>query len=114
MDGHFRAFSFVDRITLVQPGVSVRGFYQIPKILDSFPVALVAEATGQLAAWSAMAALDFKVRPVAGIAASIELLSSVRPGQTLELSATIDSLDTEAVSYCGIAQCDGKTVVKLN
>lgn len=114
MDGHFRAFSFVDRITSVQPGVSVRGVYHIPANLDAFPIALVAEATGQLAAWSAMAALDFKVRPVAGIAASIELLSPIRPGQTLELSADLDSVDTEAVSYCGVAHADGKPIVKLN
>jgi 3-hydroxymyristoyl/3-hydroxydecanoyl-(acyl carrier protein) dehydratase len=114
MDEHFRAFSFVDRITSVQPGVSIRGIYQIPEHIDSFPQALVAEATGQLAAWSAMAALDFKVRPVAGIAASVELLSIVRPGQTLELSATIDSVDAEAVSYCGLTHADGKPVVKLN
>lgn len=114
MDGHFRAFSFVDRIVSVQPGVSARGIYQVPGALKFFPVPLVAEAVGQLAAWSAMAALDFKVRPVAGIAASVELLSSVRPGQTVELSVEIDTVDMDAVSYSGIARADGKPVVKLN
>jgi hypothetical protein len=30
MDGHFHAFTFVNRITAIQPGTSVRGNYSIP------------------------------------------------------------------------------------
>src|SRR5277367_3020369 len=101
MDGHFRAFSFVDRITSIQPGVRVHGIYHIPSGIDEFPIALAAEASGQLAAWMAMAALDFKVRPVAGIAPIIELLSPPRPGQTLELDAEIESLESDAFAYSG-------------
>ena len=111
MDGHFRAFSFVDRIT--QPGVHVRGVYQIPSGISEFPISLVAEACGQLAAWTAMAALDFKLRPVAGIAPVIELLSSVRPGQTLELASDIESLDSEAVAYSSVASVNGTPVLRL-
>ena len=114
MTGHFRAFSFVDRITSVQLGSQVCGAYQIPPGVGVFYRPLIAEAVGQLAAWAAMAALEFKVRPVAGIAASIELLAEVQPGQTLELAAEIDSVDSEAVSYCGTATVDGKPVIKLN
>ena len=114
MDGHFRAFSFVDRITSVQLGSHVRGAYQIPSGVGVFYRPLIAEAVGQLAAWAAMAAMDFKVRPVAGIASSIELLAEVQPGQTLELAAEIESVDTEAVSYCGSATVEGKPVMKLN
>lgn len=114
MDGHFRAFSFVDRITSVQVGSRIRGAYQIPPGAGVFYRPLIAEAVGQLAAWASMAAMDFKVRPVAGIAASIELLAEVQPGQTLELAADIDSVDNEAVSYCGTALVDGKPVIKLN
>ncbi len=114
MDGHFRAFSFVDRITSVQAGSRVCGTYQIPPGVGVFYRPLIAEAVGQLAAWASMAALDFKVRPVAGIAASIELLAEVRPGQTLELAADIESVDNEAVSYCGTALVEGKPVIKLN
>ena len=112
--GHFRAFSFVDRITSDQPGVKICGTYQIPAGIDSFDRPLIAEAVGQLAAWSAMAAVDFKVRPVAGIAASVELLQAVRPGQTLQLAADIETVDNEAVSYCGEAFVDGVQVIKLN
>lgn len=113
MDGHFRAFSFVDRIASVEPGVRIRGAYRIPADIPEFPGSLVSEAVGQLAAWSAMAALDFKVRPVAGLAGRIELLSEVRPGQTLELAAGIETAEMDAVAYGGTAHADGRPVVVL-
>jgi len=56
MDHHFRALSFVDRITAFEPGVRVSGSDQIPAGIAEFPLSLVAEATGQFAAWSARAA----------------------------------------------------------
>ena len=111
MDGHFSAFSFVDRIT--RPGLQLRGLYQIPAGIKEFPLSLTAEACGQLAAWTAMATHDFKLRPVAGIAPVIELLKPVHPGQTLELEAEIESLDAEAVSYSAVAKVDGLPVLRL-
>jgi 3-hydroxymyristoyl/3-hydroxydecanoyl-(acyl carrier protein) dehydratase len=114
MDGHFRAFSFVDWITGVESGVCIQGRYVVPSALESFPVSLVAEATGQLAAWSAMAAIGFTHRPVAGIAGRIELISAVRPGQILELAAEIESLDTETVAYSGAAHAGGVPVIRLH
>jgi len=113
MDEHFRAFSFVDRIHVIQPGVRIRGSYAIPSAITSFPASLVAEAVGQLAAWAAMAALDFKSRPVAGLAASIELLSPVHPGQVLELAADLETVDTEAVAYGGTAHVGGVPALRL-
>lgn len=113
MNEHFRAFSFVDRITSLNAGVSVEGSYAIPADVDSFPDLLVAEAVGQLAAWSAMAAVDFKYRPVAGLAEKVELFSSVRPGQTLKLAADLQSADSEAVAYGGTAHADGVPVIRL-
>ena len=113
MDEHFRAFSFVDRIDSVQPGVSIRGRYQIPPALTAFSASLVAEAVGQLAAWAAMAAVDFQRRPVAGIAAEIDLLAPVRPGQVLELAAELETVDDEAAAYGGTAHADGIAVIRL-
>jgi 3-hydroxymyristoyl/3-hydroxydecanoyl-(acyl carrier protein) dehydratase len=110
---HFRAFSFVDRITSLNPGVSIRGQYSIPSNLGVFPTSLVGEAIGQLAAWAAMAALDFRRRPIAGIAGMVEYLSPARPGQVLELGVDIESLDDEAVSYNGSASADGVPVIRL-
>src|SRR5512137_2052805 len=113
MDGHFRAFSFVDRITELRPGVAIRGCYTIPPAVPRFPLSLVAEAVGQLAAWAAMAAVDFTHRPVAGIAGKVELLSAVRPGQLLDLAAELESVDTETVGYRGTAHADGIPVIRL-
>jgi 3-hydroxymyristoyl/3-hydroxydecanoyl-(acyl carrier protein) dehydratase len=114
MELRYRAFSFVDRITSVQAGREVAGLYAVPGGLESFPASLAAEAVGQLAAWSAMAALDFRSRPVAGLAAAIELLGPVRPGQVLQLAAQLESVDEEAVSYGGTASVGGVTVIRLS
>jgi len=116
MSPHFRAFTFVDRILSVEGdgGVTVRGAYAIPDKVERFPHLLAAEATGQLAAWVAMAKLDFRLRPVAGIAARVDLLTPPRPGQTLELAADIETLDDSAVAYHGVAMADGAPVVRLH
>ena len=121
MDHHFRAFSFVDRITAIEPGVRISGSYTIPAALAEFPMShagfplsLVAEATGQLAAWSAMAKIDFSHRPVAGLAGRVELLREVRPGETLELSAELENADTSDVAYGGCASVNGEPVLRLH
>jgi hypothetical protein len=74
VDAHFRAFSFVDRITSVQNATDICGRYAIPSDVAEFPGALVSEAVGQLAAWAAMSALKFTHRPIAGLAGCIEFL----------------------------------------
>ena len=80
MDAHFRAFSFVDRITSVRNGTQIRGHYAIPSDVDEFPVSLVGEAVGQLAAWAAMSALKFTHRPIAGLAGCIEFPGGAERG----------------------------------
>ena len=55
MSQHFRAFSFVDRILADETGKSISGRYAIPAGIADFPLSLVSEAIGQLAAWSSMA-----------------------------------------------------------
>jgi len=79
MGGRFGAFSFVDRITHVEPGLRVRGRYHVPARVAEFPAALVAEAIGQLAAWASMAQLEFRRRPVAGLARETRFLRVARP-----------------------------------
>jgi len=113
MDPHFRAFSFVDRITSFESGDRIHGEYLIPSGLDNFTASLVAEAVGQLAAWAAMATVDFKRRPVAGLAGEIVLLHPVRPGQRLELAVDLDTVDLDAASYAGTAHADGIPVIRL-
>jgi hypothetical protein len=82
--------------------------------LRDFPLALVGEAIGQLAAWAAMAAVEFGQRPVAGLAGSIELLHAPRPGRVLELAAEIEQVDTESEEYRGTAHVDGTPVMRLH
>jgi 3-hydroxymyristoyl/3-hydroxydecanoyl-(acyl carrier protein) dehydratase len=113
MDEHFRAFSFVERITSVEDGRRIRGRYAIPSGLNEFPLALVAEAVGQLAAWAGMAAVNFDQRPVAGLAGCIELLPAPRAGQVLELAADLENVDAESAEYSGSAHVDGRLVMRL-
>lgn len=114
MNGHFRAFSFVDRITSLREASRVEGYYVIPGELTDFPPCLAAEAVGQLAAWAAMKAANFARRPVAGLAGRVDLLGNARPGQLLELSVDIESLDDEAISYRGAAAIGGAPIIRLH
>jgi 3-hydroxymyristoyl/3-hydroxydecanoyl-(acyl carrier protein) dehydratase len=114
MDGHFRAFSFVDRVLDVEPGVRAQGRYAVPAALACFPTALVAESVGQLAAWLGMAATEFQRRPVAGLAGRIEILSDVQPGQLLDLEVELQQVDAEAIAYRGLAKSNGKVLLRLD
>lgn len=111
--GHFAAFSFVDRITEFVPGTRARGCFAIPATLPAFPACLVAEATGQLAAWAAMAHIAFRGRPVAALANETRFLAEAAPGQTLELAVDIEHCDDEAVAYRGQAHAGGVALLEL-
>jgi 3-hydroxymyristoyl/3-hydroxydecanoyl-(acyl carrier protein) dehydratase len=108
----FRAFSFVDRITR-SAGGRIEGHYTVPAKSSCFPAALMAEAVGQLAAWSAMSELGFAWRPVAGLAAETRFHRIVEPGQTLTLEADLERCDREAVAYDGRALIDGECALEL-
>jgi 3-hydroxymyristoyl/3-hydroxydecanoyl-(acyl carrier protein) dehydratase len=114
MGGRFSAFSFVDRIAEVVPGVRARGSYRVPAGLREFPSALAAEAVGQLAAWSSMAQLDFRRRPVAGLARETRFLRPIRPGDVLTLEAELESCTDDDVAYAGRASVDGEAVIALD
>jgi 3-hydroxymyristoyl/3-hydroxydecanoyl-(acyl carrier protein) dehydratase len=110
---HFSAFSFVDRITGLEPGRRAHGRFLIPPASQGFLPSLAAEAVGQLAAWLAMAQSDFRRRPVAGIAGEVHLLAAARPGDTLDLHVEIASCDDEAVAYGGRAEVGGTAILAL-
>jgi 3-hydroxymyristoyl/3-hydroxydecanoyl-(acyl carrier protein) dehydratase len=112
MDAHFRAFSFVDRITAYE-GSRIQGNFSMPLAPVEFPLTLVGEAVGQLAAWAAMDAVNFAQRPVAGLAGSIELFVSPPAGQVLELAAELEQVDTESVQYSGTAYLGSQLVIRL-
>jgi len=113
MSDHFAAFSFVDRIAKLEPGARVEGTFAVPEHLAAFPACLVAEAVGQLAAWAAMAQIDFRGRPVAALATETIFHRTVAPGSALELAVDIESCDDEAVAYSGVARVDGARAVEL-
>lgn len=113
MAGRFSAFSFVDRITSFDPGARAQGFYTVPAGIGRFPQSLLAEAVGQLAAWAAMARLDFRLRPVAGLAAETVYRGRVEPGDRLDLEVEIETCDEEAIAYRGAALVRGACVLEL-
>jgi 3-hydroxymyristoyl/3-hydroxydecanoyl-(acyl carrier protein) dehydratase len=114
MDPHFAAFSFVDRIDSFVPATRARGTYAIPAAIAGFPLPLVAEAIGQLAAWVSMEHIDFRGRPVAALATETRFHGNARPGDTLELAVEIDQCDDDAVAYHGQASVGGHVLVELS
>src|SRR5215510_10075045 len=113
MSGPFRAFSLVDRITQLEPGKRAHGTFAVPAHVTRFSSCLAAEAAGQLAAWVAMAELDFAARPVAGVAGDLHFGPQGLPGQTLELAMEIDSCDEQTVNYSARASANGLQVIEL-
>ncbi len=114
MTHHFAAYSFVDRITELDPGRGARGQFAVPADIAPFSPCLVAEAVGQLAAWVAMSHIAFRGRPVAALANETLLGSDVAPGSLLELAVAIEDCDDDAVAYKGWADVAGKRVITLN
>lgn len=112
--GRFAAFSFVDQITLIEGTTRVCGLYTIPTGVSRFPVSLVAEAIGQLAAWVAMSVVDFSHRPVAALAGDTRMHRLPRAGDTLELIVDIESCDAESIQYRGRALVAGQLVLELS
>jgi len=113
MSDHFAAFSFVDRISGLVPGAGARATFAIPSGIDAFPACLMAEAVGQLAAWVAMAHIEFRGRPVAALARETRFLGAARPGDTLQLAVEIEDCDDDAVAYRGHADIAGERVIEL-
>ena len=113
MADRFSAFSFVDRITQLEPGERAAGHYAIPAHLPRFPACLVAEAIGQLAAWVAMQHHGFRRRPVAGLAGESMFLGRAVPGQVVDLAVELEACDEDAVSYGGLARVGGNAVLEL-
>jgi 3-hydroxymyristoyl/3-hydroxydecanoyl-(acyl carrier protein) dehydratase len=113
-NGRFAAFSFVDRITEIQGTTRVCGLYTIPSNVTHFPVSLVAEAIGQLAAWVAMSVVNFSHRPVAALAGDTRMHRLPRAGDTLELIVDIESCDAESIQYRGRALVGGQLVLELS
>jgi 3-hydroxymyristoyl/3-hydroxydecanoyl-(acyl carrier protein) dehydratase len=112
-DPHFAAFAFVDRITAFEPGRRARAVFAVPSAIERFPACLVAEAVGQLAAWVAMDAIEFRGRPVAALANETRFHAEIRPGDMIELAVEIEQCDDEAVAYAGTAHVGDRLAIEL-
>jgi 3-hydroxymyristoyl/3-hydroxydecanoyl-(acyl carrier protein) dehydratase len=110
---HFAAYSFVDRIDALEPGRAAHGTFAVPPQLARFPACLVAEAVGQLAAWVSMEHIDYRGRPVAGLASETRFMGDAHPGAAIDLSVTIHQCDDEAVAYSGEARSGGRPLLEL-
>lgn len=108
------SFSFVDRITELEPRRRARGRFRIPESVGKFPAALLVEAVGQLAGWVAMAAEGFSRRPVAALAQRIMLGQALQPGTVIDLEVEVSRCDRDAMLYQGTASVEGTEVTRLH
>lgn len=113
MADRISAFSFVDRITSLEPGRRARGRFSIPAALPEFSICLVAEAVAQLSAWVAMAHSEFRGRPVAALSKEMRILGEAAPGDVLDFGLEIDRCDLEAVAFDGWARVGDTPVLEL-
>ncbi len=130
MGGRSRSgYSFVDRILEIRPGggggrrPGGRGIKAVSR-WDPFvrpgpcgeaelSPCFAAEAVGQLAAWVAMSACDWRRRPVAGLTAEALAGPSARPGDLVLLEVEVESLEEDAVHYHGRASVAGVPILTL-
>ena len=113
MGGRYGAFTFCDRITEYVPARRACATFAVPATVAGFSSCLVAEATGQLAAWVSMAHIGFRGRPVAALARDVRMGDDVRPGDTLTLEVDVEDCDEQAVFYQGRAHVGGRMAVRL-
>lgn len=117
-------FLFIDRIIELEPGKRAVGIKHVTSADTYLGVArdgkrsvlltsIVGEALGQLGAWAAMRAHDFKLRPVAGRVGKVCILDEVFVGDTLLLETVIDSLSEDRVFYHGTARVNDTVVYTI-
>lgn len=107
------SFLLVDEIHDFTPRKGARGLLRVPGDVADFPLSLVVEAVGQLAAWVAMENVDFQMRPVAAIAGEVLAHREIRGGDELELTIEVGALRASAIRYGGTARVLGEPAVEL-
>ena len=121
---HGPEFRFVTRLTALEPGVSGRGEYDItggePFLKGHFPGdpifpgVLLVEAAAQLAGVVIQSARPDHPLPGLKLTAlrHVKILASVRPGETIELSATIAGHFENLVQFNATADAGGRRVLE--
>jgi 3-hydroxymyristoyl/3-hydroxydecanoyl-(acyl carrier protein) dehydratase len=104
-------FSFVDRITAIEPDRAEGVVYRAPDAAP-LPPWLIIEAVGQLAAWVTMAQTSFQSRPVAALVGEVSLTGNPIGG-SVTLEAQLERIDGRAVLYSGRARVGDAEIAAL-
>ena len=114
-------FHLIDRIDDWEPQRSVRGRKVVSlseELLEEtddglvMPPPLVLEALCQAGTWLVMISTDRRKRAALLSIASVDFLGTVRPGDVIELEATVESMSDEVAVLSGRATVDGQTVLE--
>src|SRR5204863_6978997 len=76
------------------------------------PPPLILEALCQAGTWLVMISTDRRKRAALLSIASVDFLGTARPGDVVELEATVDSMSDEVAVISGRATVDGETVLE--
>lgn len=120
---HGSEFRFVDRLTRLEPGQSGAGEYTVRgdelflrghfPSEPIFPGVLLTEAVAQLAGMVAQS--DPKIAPLVGLKLtalrSVKIFGTARPGQTIQLEATVSGRLGNLIQAQGTARVEGETVL---
>ncbi|MFB5191041.1 3-hydroxyacyl-ACP dehydratase FabZ [Alicyclobacillus fastidiosus] len=120
---HRYPFLLVDRVTDIEPGVSVKGYKMVTTNEPHFtghypdfnimPGVLIVEAMAQLGGVAILSQSDFEgKRPLLSGIDGARFRGQVRPGDKLELELTIDRLKGRIGKGKGTAHVDGKLVAE--
>jgi len=121
---HGPEFRFLDRLTALDPGKSGAGEYQVrgdePFLKGHFPGqplfpgVLLVEAAAQLS--GTVAQSDPQIPPMKGLKLTalraVKILGTARPGETVQLQATVTGRLGNLVQARAIASVNGVTVLQ--
>ena len=121
---HGPEFRFVDQLVSIEPGKSAKGVYQVrgdePFLAGHFPGepimpgVITVEAVAQLAGVIAQSDPDHPPFPNLRLTAiqGAKILGTARPGETMELEATIDGRLGNLIQASGTVTVNGTVILK--
>lgn len=107
------SFLLVDQIHEFVSQKHARGSLLVPRNVEEFPLSLIVEAVGQLAAFIGMENAGFSARPVAATAGDVVASHEVEPGDRLDLEVSVSAIRPSAMRYGGTARIGGQLAVEL-
>jgi 3-hydroxyacyl-[acyl-carrier-protein] dehydratase len=116
-------FHLIDRVDDWEPERSVRGRKVVSlseELLEEspdgpvMPPPLILEALCQAGTWLVMISTERRKRAALLSIASVDFLGTARPGDVIELEATVESMSDEVAVISGRATVDGETVLEAS